>query len=848
MEEAKQFQATIGAQQQTIAEREKDLSDLNELIEQKEAAHTSLAVELATENAILNAIYNSHGWKALLIYYGIRNGLLPEGSWRRNFAKRSFQFMLRLRKRFSKQAEWAQASPVHSVQEEDKVLQETATTSESDQEVSTDVPCVSASCAITEPIIDEDVKESDQGVSADVPCVSASCAITEPIIDEDVKGGDYEILAQRISALRQSRVENLSLKSPTLVSIGEGEIQSYVSSLVFPTVDKVQVSIVIPVFNHLSFTVECLISVMKYSGNISYETIVVDDGSSDQTPVVIGQIPNIIYLRNEENLGFIRTCNRGAANAKGEYLLFLNNDAQVTENWLSPLIESFKEYENVGAVGPKVLFPNGRLQEAGALVNRNGTSTLIGFLDDPELAKHNYLREVMYCSGACLLVETSKFRELGGFNVNLAPAYCEDWDLAFRLRQRGLRVLYNPKSVVVHHLSVTSNDVEQTFKIGCVVRNQQKLSEKWQSEIDNLNKINMIAFYLPQFHPIPENDRWWGKGFTEWTNVSKAQPNFVGHYQPHLPADLGFYDLRVEEVMEQQAELAKRYGIHGFCYFYYWFAGKRLLDLPLERIMESKKSTIPFCLCWANENWTRKWDGEEHEVLIKQRHSDEDDGAVIRDLMRYMWHQNYIRIHGKPLLIIYRITLFPNIKRTTQIWRDLCSKEGLGEIYLAMAESFEHSLVLEHPSQYGFDASVEFPPHGMYAPINPPGEVLNPDFAGVIHDYRELVLKYLQRQVPGYVRFRSITPCWDNTPRRQNDPVILSHTCPEAYQLLLEAVLHETHEQNFGDERIVFINAWNEWGEGNHLEPDKRYGHGFLEATRNAHDAWLGKQEKGRLV
>ena len=655
-------------------------------------------------------------------------------------------------------------------------------------------------------------------------------------------------MAQRISALRQSRVENLSLKSPTLVSIGEGEIQSYVSSLVFPTVDKVQVSIVIPVFNHLRFTVECLISVMKYSGNISYETIVVDDGSSDQTPVVIGQIPNIIYLRNEENLGFIRTCNRGAANAKGEYLLFLNNDAQVTENWLSPLIESFKEYENVGAVGPKVLFPNGRLQEAGALVNRNGTSTLIGFSDDPELAKYNYLREVTYCSGACLLVETSKFRELGGFNVNLAPAYCEDWDLAFRLRQRGLRVLYNPKSVVVHHLSVTSNDVEETFKIGCVVRNQQKLSEKWQSEIDNLNKINMIAFYLPQFHPIPENDRWWGKGFTEWTNVSKAQPNFVGHYQPHLPADLGFYDLRVEEVMEQQAELAKRYGIHGFCYFYYWFAGKRLLDLPLERIMESKKSTIPFCLCWANENWTRKWDGEEHEVLIKQRHSDEDDRAVIRDLMRYMWHQNYIRIHGKPLLIIYRITLFPNIKRTTQIWRDLCLKEGLGEIYLAMAESFEHSLVLEHPSQYGFDASVEFPPHGMYAPINPPGEVLNSDFAGVIHDYRELVLKYLQRQVPGYVRFRSITPCWDNTPRRQNDPVILSHTCPEAYQLLLEAVLHETHEQNFGDERIVFINAWNEWGEGNHLEPDKRYGHGFLEATRNAHDAWLGKQEKGRLV
>jgi O-antigen biosynthesis protein len=269
------------------------------------------------------------------------------------------------------------------------------------------------------------------------------------------------------------------------------------------------------------------------------------------------------------------------------------------------------------------------------------------------------------------------------------------------------------------------------------------------------------------------------------------------------------------------------------------------LDLPLERLLKNGRPNIPFCLCWANENWTRKWDGQEQEVLIAQQHSDEDDRAVISDLMRYMRHQNYIRINGKPLLIVYRISLFPNIKRTIQIWRDLCLKEGLGEIYLAMAESFEHSLFFEHPCQYGFDASVEFPPHGMHAPISPPGAILNPDFTGVIHNYHEIILTYLQKEIPGYVRFRSVMPSWDNTPRRQNDPVIFGNTCPEAYQAMLEAILEQTHEQNFGDERIVFINAWNEWGEGNHIEPDRRYGHGFLEATRNAQDASLRRRRTG---
>jgi GT2 family glycosyltransferase len=583
--------------------------------------------------------------------------------------------------------------------------------------------------------------------------------------------------------------------------------------------------------------------VMMHSAGIAYEVIVADDDSTDRTEEVLAYASNVVYVRNEKNLGFILTCNRAAQKARGKFLLLLNNDVQVTENWLRPLIDTFKEDENVGIVGPRIVFPDGRLQEAGAVVNRDGTSRLVGVFDNPNLPRYNYVREVMYCSGACLLLKTQTWRELGGFDESLAPAYCDDWDLAFRVREYGLRVLYNPKSTIVHHLSVTSDNVDRDFKITAVVRNQQKLVQKWQREIDVLNMTRLIAFYLPQFHPIPENDRWWGKGFTDWSNVSKATPNYVGHYQPHLPADLGFYDLRVDQVAEQQAELAKRYGLYGFCYFYFWFAGKRLLDYPVERHLTSNKPNMPFCLAWANENWTRRWDGKEREVLIGQHHSDEDDRAVILDVIRYFRHPNYIRINGKPVFLVYRISLFPDIIRTTEIWRDQCHREGIGDIYLVQVESFEKAGAPADPVQFGFDASVEFPPHGIVAPIDP-GSKLNPAYDGIVSDYREVALKYLQFDVQNHVRFRSVMPSWDNTARRQNNAIVYEHASPGAYQAWLEGILDQTHEQNFGEERIVFINAWNEWAEGNHLEPDKRYGHGFLEATRNALEAPLLKRAK----
>ena len=647
---------------------------------------------------------------------------------------------------------------------------------------------------------------------------------------------DYSTLSGQISSDRRSKIGNLSLEKPDLVALSARDLARHAASLRLPCAEPVEVSIVIPVFNHFNVTLECLTSIQSHTKGIAYEIIVVDDGSSDATPDVLPTIANLRYFRNDQNSGFIASTNRGASVANGQYILFLHNNAQVTEGWLKPLLETCTTYDQAGAVGPKIVYPDGRLQEAGVSVDRSCSSHMIGLFDDPRLPRYNYIREVMYCSSICLLIKKHTFLAVGGFDAAFKPAYCQDCDLSFVLRRKGLRVIYDPRSVVIHHLGKSASPAAKTTSI---IRNRQKLLERWQSEIDKLNATKLIAFYLPQYHPIPENDRWWGKGFTEWTNVTKALPNYVGHYQPHLPADLGFYDLRIDEIRTQQAGLASRYGIYGFCYYYYWFAGKRLLHLPLERLLEMNKSEFPFCMAWANENWTRRWDGREKEVLIAQSHSDDDDRSVIQDLMRYMRNPTYIRINGRPLLIVYRINLLPDIHRTVAIWREMCRGEGIGEIYLAFTESFECAGKPPEPRTLGFDASVEFPPHGIAAPIPPPGVISNPKYAGTIHDYRQVVRNYLKQELPGHVRFRTVMPCWDNTPRRQNDPLLLENASPGAYQAWLEAVMDLTHEQNFGEERIVFINAWNEWGEGNHLEPDRRNGHAYLEATLNAAQASL---------
>ncbi len=358
-----------------------------------------------------------------------------------------------------------------------------------------------------------------------------------------------------------------------------------------------------------------------------------------------------------------------------------------------------------------------------------------------------------------------------------------------------------------------------------------------------LRTARLIAFYLPQFHPIPENDAWWGDGFTEWHNVTRALPQFDGHQQPRLPADLGFYDLRVPEVMRTQARLAAAYGLEGFCSYFYWFAGRTLLEHPLRAWLGDPTLDLPLCLCWANENWSRRWDGRADALLIEQRHSAEDDLAFIAHVADYLRDPRYIRVDGKPLLLVYRPHLLPDAAATASRWREWCRAAGIGELHLAYVQGFERP----DPRSIGFDAAVEFPPN-MSTPPSLAREqtLLNPGFEGDVLDWRALAAEMSARPMPAYPLYPAVNPGWDNEPRRSGRGRVFAHASPRGYRDWLRATIHGRLRNVPAEDRVVFINAWNEWAEGAVLEPDTRLGHAWLHATRHALDPSLAPVPAGQ--
>ena len=365
----------------------------------------------------------------------------------------------------------------------------------------------------------------------------------------------------------------------------------------------------------------------------------------------------------------------------------------------------------------------------------------------------------------------------------------------------------------------------------------------------------LIAFYLPQFHPIPENDRWWGKGFTEWTNVTKAKPLFPGHYQPHLPSELGFYDLRVPETRQAQAALAREYGIAGFCYFHYWFGGgRRLLERPFDEVLASGRPDFPFCLCWANESWSRRWDGVEEDVLIQQEYDAADDLRHIRWLVKAFRDERYIRVAGRPLFLIYRAGRLPTPAQTAAMWREEAHRASVGDILLA---SVETDFPPPDPARFGFDAAVEFQPNWHYQ-----GEPLRKGTGWrvlrrlglssaayethYVFDYATIVERMLRKEAPPYRRFPCVTPSWDNSARRAAHATIYKDATPEIYRRWLQAVIEQSVPA-YPEDNVIFINAWNEWAEGNHLEPCQKWGRAYLEATRQALVAAQGGQPRAQV-
>jgi hypothetical protein len=352
----------------------------------------------------------------------------------------------------------------------------------------------------------------------------------------------------------------------------------------------------------------------------------------------------------------------------------------------------------------------------------------------------------------------------------------------------------------------------------------------------------LIAFYLPQFHPIPENDLWWGKGFTEWTNVTRAKRLFPGHRQPNLPSDLGLYDLRVPEVREAQANLARSYGIEGFCYWHYWLGnGRRLLDRVFNEVLESGKPDFPFCLAWANHDWNRAWHGQTHNVLIEQKYPGEEDHRNhLNFLLRAFLDSRYIRIDDKPVFILFRPDELPHSKEVIALWKRMAVEAGLPGLFVAGISEKEVSL-----DKYGCDALIPGEP-GIFWRLNKrdsvplarqsdPAKFWNRLRAKIpfprIASYKRKADIYASLPPCGPKTFPCVVPNWDNTPRSGTRGTLFADATPELYRKVLRKAIDDVATRQ-PDHRLVFLKSWNEWAEGNHLEPNERFGHDFLKVTK----------------
>lgn len=349
-------------------------------------------------------------------------------------------------------------------------------------------------------------------------------------------------------------------------------------------------------------------------------------------------------------------------------------------------------------------------------------------------------------------------------------------------------------------------------------------------------KARLIAFHLPQFHPTPENDAWWGKGFTEWTNVARAKPLFPGHYQPHIPADLGFYDLRLPEARAAQAALAREYGVEGFCYYHYWFGGRRILERPVNEIIASGEPDFPFCLCWANHSWnSAAWLGTDRELIAQVYPGLEDHTMHFDWLLKAFRDPRYIRLDGKPIFMIYKPDDIPNIAEIVRFWRNRAQQAGLPDLHLIGVSHRDEGW---DPRSRGLDASTmqALPTRDGRIPRRYLSTKLKLALTGNTHkltiwDYEEIMPILLRGNTPSWEDYPIVLPNWDNTPRAGMNGLVFANATPAMFQRLLRQAVERVQAKP-AEHRLIFLKAWNEWAEGNYVEPDMRWGRKWLEAIR----------------
>ena len=355
----------------------------------------------------------------------------------------------------------------------------------------------------------------------------------------------------------------------------------------------------------------------------------------------------------------------------------------------------------------------------------------------------------------------------------------------------------------------------------------------------------LLAFYLPQYHAIPENDQFWGKGFTEWRQIARGASRFPGHYQPRIPRDLGFYDLNSFSTLRAQAALAKGAGIHAFAYYYYWFNGKRVLEKPLNMLLDSDLD-MPFMILWANENWTRTWDGSESEVLLRQDYRQEDEDDLLRDLSRHFLDERYVRVGGRPLFCIYNPDNIPEPIATINRWRYILRSRYSIEPLIFMAQTFG----ARDPREYGCDGALEFPPHKtaekLVGRLTP--DAYTPGYASQIIAYDNFVDASLSEEPPEYPLIKTAVPSWDNESRRPNRSLTLEGLSPAKYQAWLRTLITRAFDHTILGTPIVAINAWNEWAEAAYLEPDVYFGASYLNATARAYTLAVNDRAAARIA
>ena len=545
--------------------------------------------------------------------------------------------------------------------------------------------------------------------------------------------------------------------------------------------------------------------------------------------------PNVTFKFNSKNLGFLKNVNAHISKIESEYIFLLNSDIEIADECLIQLVTAAKLNRPNDIFSPILFYPdNNILQEAGGIVNLSGEITNIAYGSKFEPKVHQGCRfhEVDHVSGAAMFFK-NKNKAL--FDDRYAPAYCEDLDLCFETRKTGGRVFCVTTATAFHALSASygNSGVAQLNKLELISQNITKFTEKWKDELIEINQVEVVAFYLPQFHSDQVNNRIWGAGFTEWSQVSKSIKYVEGQPSPLLPSILGYYDLSYFETMIKQWGVARKYGVTGFCLYHYRFnCNDTALTLPLKNLVKNIDSDIRFMLCWANENWTKAWDGLDAQIILEQDYSLETLKSFAEDFKEAISCKNYMRdSKGRPLLSVYRMTPLKErnlLKQFKEILEKTVGEEVSLFGVLSMDLSTKNFSDLKNYSEV--ERWIEFPPQGFgvsYADSKFPIKKSS-EFKGNIYSYPKSVIHQLQ-SIPNPKVIPGCFVDWDNTPRRGPNSTLFLGSNPTTFSRYIQFQLNKARYYQPPKDRYVFINAWNEWAESAILEPTTKYGFSFLQ-------------------